>query len=272
MDPEFATKENVDTLWDVIIDTITIPPNKLIQSRNFFNEQLHHFYKSIHQSSTPTSLFQLNTQFISTFIQSYQQLPPAYTAESIQLERQSAFDKDLNARKSELNQYMTPAPPINAPNFTDPIDKPISGMSELVERARAERKYDVVQPLQQPQQQQQQKNHPQILQSTSSPMQASLPQPIKYIKIGGEINNINKEVVELPHPKKTLSWSSDLNNDLSTTASLFSKLKSKSISNEESNMETKMLQLNNKVDELVNMNMKILQMLQQQQEQYNQSS
>lgn len=247
MDPEFATKENVDTLWDVIIDSITIPPNKLLQSRHFFNEQLQHFYKS---SNTATSLFQLNTQFISSFIQSYQQLPPAYTSESIQLERQSAFDKDLTARKSELNRYMAPPPPTATPKFTDPVDKPLSGMAELVERARAERNYEVVHQQQQQPQQPQQPNPP-------------APPPIKYIKIGGEINNVNKEVVELPHPKKTLSWSSDLNNELTTT-SLFSKLKSKPVLTEEPDIETKILHLNNKIDELVNMNTKILLLLQQQ--------
>jgi len=270
MDQEFATKENVDTLWDVIIDTITIPPNKLVQSRHFFNEQLQHFYKS---SNTSTSLFQLNTQFISAFIQSYQQLPPAYTSESIQLERQTAFDKDLTARKSELNRYMAPPPPTATPKFTDPVDKPITGMAELVERARAERNYEVVQPPPSSSSQPSTR-HPSSSTQLSS-TQLSLTQlpsthlpspqpPIKYIKIGGEISNVNKEVVELPYPKKTLSWSSDINNEL-TTASLFSKLKSKPISIEEPDIETKIMHLNNKIDELVNMNTKILLLLQQQQ-------
>jgi hypothetical protein len=255
MSSEFATKENVDTLWEVIVDTIQTNPNNLGQIRNSFNEQLHLFYEREKISTSQIDLFQLNKQFVSVFIQKQQQQQhhqQKYTAEAIQSDRKTAFDKDLNARRSEFERSLAPPPP-DTPKFNDPVDKPINGMAELVAKALAERNYDTLE-----------RPKPSTTQSNS----------IKYIKIGGEIN-ANNDVIVLPNLqlqsqqslhqsyqrpnsppqqiKKTLSWSSDLtNND-----SIFSKLKFKQVNDEFE--EITLESLNTKLDDITILLQQLLQ-------------
>jgi hypothetical protein len=67
------------------------------------------------------------------------------TAEELQNERKSQFDKDLNKRQEEFENIMTiKAPPV--PNFLDKYDdKPIGEMDKIIKDMTAKRNYDVEQ-------------------------------------------------------------------------------------------------------------------------------
>jgi hypothetical protein len=67
------------------------------------------------------------------------------TAEELQNERKSQFDKDLNKRQEEFENIMAvKAPP--APNFLDKYDdKPIGEMDKIIKDMTAKRNYDVEQ-------------------------------------------------------------------------------------------------------------------------------
>jgi len=71
MSSEFATKENVETLWEVVVDTIQTNPNNLGYIRNSFNEQLRLFYEreKTNISSPQIDLFQINKHFYIFFVQ-----------------------------------------------------------------------------------------------------------------------------------------------------------------------------------------------------------
>jgi hypothetical protein len=254
---DFISNENVELIWEIIIDTDMIKSKQNInvsQMRQYFIEKTKMFYDN--EKNTYQNLTQMNKSFISLIVKDIQQIleksssrqhPPAIvTAQDIQAERKNTFDKNLNQKQEEFMAAMSvPVPEV--PKFNDKMDEPIGGnMAELISRTLAQRNFEMDQihkntnksdvenwlkpaetsikndtvthaqpklqlqmppPHSQPQQQQQ-------------PQQYQYQQPVKYIKIGENLDEnvvIKNNIVDLNvspkqqngHKntlKKVLSW------------------------------------------------------------------
>lgn len=187
MSGSFITNENIDLLWEIILEEEfirkVVSREKIVEFRNYFMFQIKEFHNVTAKMNLP--LVQLNKQFITNFMMVLQEpVTPTtatpntpnkqlYTSQEIQDERKTQFENDLTRKQNEFTRAMSvPVPEI--PKFGEDLDKPIgNAMEELIAKTLAERNYDIQQiqrqmpaPPQQSQQSQQQ---------------------IKYIKIGEEV-------------------------------------------------------------------------------------
>ena len=159
----FLNKENLTTLWDVISDEDIFKfLSRDIQSKiaQLFSNNVKGFFE-IEKTKT-NSLVDINKRYIMLILnhikKTYtQQMPNKIkildetptkefiTAEELQNERKSQFDKDLNKRQEEFENIMAvKAPPV--PNFLDKYeDKPIGEMDKIIKEMTAKRNYDVEQ-------------------------------------------------------------------------------------------------------------------------------
>ena len=257
----FLLDVNKQMVWDLIQDEFILnehSPETVQRISDVFNTNIKGFYES--EKNKSVDLFDLNKKYILTIlgyinnnILKPKQKPNMveekyYTHEDIQNDKRSQFDKELNMKKSEFTNAVTPKiPPV--PNFSDTIDEPIIEMEEAVRKMVEQRKYDIDQiPLLEKVEQKQKGD----LQSTfkipvveqksirgvpyraaegggSAPVveQKSIRRvyggnaPV-YIKIDNEniIDNKN-DVIDL-EPKKQISWSQT--NDI-IEQNIFNKLK-----------------------------------------------
>ena len=159
----FLHKENLTTLWDVISDEDIFKfLSRDIQGKiaELFTNNVKGFFE-IEKTKT-ASLVDINKKYIMLILnhikKTYTQQmpnkikildePPAkeiITAEELQNERKSQFDKDLNKRQEEFENIMSvKAPPV--PNFLDKYeDRPIGEMDKIIKDMTAKRNYDVEQ-------------------------------------------------------------------------------------------------------------------------------
>jgi hypothetical protein len=159
----FLTKENLTTLWDVISDEDIFKfLSRDIQSKvaQLFSNNVKGFFET--EKTKTNNLVDINKRYIMLILnhikKTYtQQMPNKIkildepptkefiTAEELQNERKSQFDKDLNKRQEEFENIMAvKAPP--APNFLDKYDdKPIGEMDKIIKDMTAKRNYDVEQ-------------------------------------------------------------------------------------------------------------------------------
>ncbi len=165
----FLNNENVQVLWDVVIDEDIIKR----QSREFqenilnlFRTNLKGFYDV--ESKKTTSLVDMNKKYILLILnhankQITKNVKPEYrkikildelpqkkvneliTYEEIQNDKRSQFDKDLNRRQEEFTNSMAlPVPPV--PKFTDNLEEgPISEIDKAIKELTSQRNYDVEQ-------------------------------------------------------------------------------------------------------------------------------
>jgi hypothetical protein len=187
MSASFITNENIDLLWEIILEEEfirkVVSREKIVEFRNYFIVQIKEFHNATAKLNIP--LVQLNKQFITNFMMVLQPQPQAvpqnkqlYTSQEIQDERKSQFENDLTRKQNEFTRAMTvPVPEI--PKFGEDLDKPIgSAMDELIAKTLAERNYEIQQI------QRQMPGPPPPQQSLQSPQSQ---QQIKYIKIGEEV-------------------------------------------------------------------------------------
>ena len=195
MSSSFKANENIDLLWEIILEEEfirkVVSREKIVEFRNYFIVQIKEFHNVTAKLNIP--LVQLNKQFITNFMMVLQQPTTTpnntpnnsqnniqnkqlYTSQEIQAERKSQFENDLTRKQNEFTRAMSvPVPEI--PKFSEDLDKPIgSAMDELIAKTLAERNYEI-------QQIQQQMPPPQTPNSSQQQSQ----QQIKYIKIGEEV-------------------------------------------------------------------------------------
>ena len=188
MSSSFITNENIDLLWEIILEEEfirkVVSREKIVEFRNYFIVQIKEFQNVTSKLNIP--LVQLNKQFITNFMMVLQ--PPSsvvtqktpnkqlYTSQEIQDERKTQFENDLTRKQNEFTRAMSvPVPEI--PKFGEDLDKPIgSAMDELIAKTLAERNYEI-------QQIQRQMPGPPPPPQQSQQTQ----QQIKYIKIGEEV-------------------------------------------------------------------------------------
>ena len=234
----FLNKDNLTTLWDVISDEDIFKfLSRDIQSiiAQLFSNNVKGFFE-IEKTKT-NSLVDINKRYIMLILnhikKTYTQKmpskikildePPAkeiITAEELQNERQSQFDKDLNKRQEEFENIMTvKAPP--APNFLDKYeDKPIGEMDKIIKDMTAKRNYDVEQIT----------KNAVIDDSWLKPQETS----VKSEKITKEIQPINEsrfkylnvDNVQQSPTKKNVTWGNNIEtSDSEIEENIFKKIK-----------------------------------------------
>jgi|LakMenEpi03Aug12_release.lakeMendotaPanAssembly.Ray.scaffolds.fasta_scaffold86964_1 hypothetical protein len=153
---DFLTKQNVDLLWEVIIDDDLFKnkPKELInQIGSIFTSQLRGFNEA--EKNNSSNLMNMNKRFIGLMLNHSRSIiisnkNPVKTRELItstdlQTERMSQFEKDLSQRQNEFTSAMTlPVPPV--PKFSDGnLDEPMSEMELAIKKALEQRNYDIEQ-------------------------------------------------------------------------------------------------------------------------------
>ena len=223
---DFLTKQNVDLLWEVIIDDDLFKnkPKELInQIGSIFTQNLRGFNEA--EKNNSSNLMSMNKRFIGLMLNHSRSIivsnknpvktKDLITSSDLQTERISQFEKDLSQKQSEFTNAMSlPVPPV--PKFSDNnLDEPIGEMELAIKKALEQRNYDIEQVS---------KNlNKSNADSWLKPQETSLksekitPQnnqnqnSLKYIKIDTQnIENtiIKKDIIDLG-PKKQISWEDD---------------------------------------------------------------
>lgn len=244
---EFIKPDNVEILWEVILDENVIntnDPNQLMNIKNYFNNQLRTYYEGEKMNPNAFNLFQLNKNFISNFItnihtQQNQQKPPLtlktqsvtsglqqkpdlITSEDIHTDRKNKFDNDLAARVNEFQNAMAlPIPEI--PKFSDKLDKPINEMEALIAQTLAQRNFEIEQIHKGTNKNDAEKwlkGEITSIKSKNAPQQQLInrSQEINYIQIGENMdsNNITNDIITLPNNIYSPSNSNSNYNSTST--------------------------------------------------------
>jgi hypothetical protein len=156
---DFLTKQNVELLWEVIIDDDlfkNMPKELINQIGSMFTQNLKSFYEL--EKNKFTHLMSMNKKFIVLMLNlsrsiiisnknssSVQKQKELITSTDLQTERISQFEKDLSQKQSEFTSAMTlPVPPI--PKFSDNnLDEPMTEMELAIKKALEQRNYDIEQ-------------------------------------------------------------------------------------------------------------------------------
>jgi hypothetical protein len=159
----FLTKENVNTLWDVISDEEifkSLHRDAQSQILNVFSTNIKGFFEN--EKTKTTNLVEINKKYIMLIlnyiktnfsqqkhnkIKILEESPvkESITYEEIQNVRKSQFEKDLGRLQEEFTNSMTlPVPEV--PTFADKYeDTPISEMDKMIKEMTAKRNYEVEQ-------------------------------------------------------------------------------------------------------------------------------
>jgi hypothetical protein len=297
----FLDKENLNTLWDVISDEEIFKfLTRDIQSKiaSLFLSNVKGFFEI--ERTKNNNLVDLNKKYIllilnyikQTYpyrpnkIKIYDELPTKenITAEEIQNERKSQFERDLYEKQQDFeNSINVKVPPV--PEFADKYeDTPISEMDKIIREMTAKRNYDV---------EQINRNNNSDLNQTTSWLKAqetslktekftpkkNQEEPIQNYSRFKFLNNIDEynnsvETNKIISQKKNVTWGE--NNEISNsendeeTQSIFNKLKkinkkeesseniqlsfNESTSEERiSNLENEIKSINNKIDIIINL-------------------
>ena len=159
---EFINRENVEMLWEIIIDEDSLKGNNMEQLNNYFQNEVRVFYEGAENidGEPGDGLFQMNKNFITTFMETisirthqqqkqsnkhpYNLNTPAefVTVEEIHADRKNQFEKDLSNKQNEFQRAIALQVP-ESPNFSDRLDRPIKEMDELIARTLAERNFEI---------------------------------------------------------------------------------------------------------------------------------
>ncbi len=158
----FVKKENVQMLWDVISDEDIfkfLSPTIQNNIYSLFLNNIPGFYET--EKMKTNNLVELNKKFMllilnyikKTYphqpnkIKIYNETPvkELITFEEIHNDRKSQFERDVNRRQEEFEDYMAiKAPPV--PEFSDKTsDHPIKDMDKMLKEMQARRNYEVEQ-------------------------------------------------------------------------------------------------------------------------------
>jgi len=158
---QFTNKQNLALLWDVLLDELNIK-----SKHPSFNSNVQQVFQSninpfITRAQPNTSLIELNKHFLSQVVLAVHKLFPQlsndvkritisseeviepYKIEDIQAERLSEFDKELNMKRMELENYMTLPKPKGVQFSDNNVDGKITSMDALVSEKLAERNLEL---------------------------------------------------------------------------------------------------------------------------------
>lgn len=158
----FLNKENISTLWDVISDEEIfnfLPRDIQSKVAEVFSKNIKGFFE-VERTKT-NNLIEINKKYIMLIlnhikknynykpnkIKIYDEYPlkENITAEEIQNDRKTHFEKEFQQRQQEFENSMSvKAPPV--PEFADKYnDKPIGEMDKIIKEMTAKRNYEVEQ-------------------------------------------------------------------------------------------------------------------------------
>lgn len=265
---EFIQIQNIEMIWDILLDE----EGSFIMKNNGHYEQaiksqfmtiIKNFYDYEKKSGLP--LLEMNKKIVAILVnewvpmlktqeqkirtpevhqQKQHQQPISesltlVTAEEIQNNRKTQFDKELNLKRNEFQGAMSVKPPPIV-DFKDKQDEPIGEMEKLIAETIAQRNFEINQIQNIPGNKAETEKWLQgdkvrtkpITSSSSAPSSALESNPgFKYIKIGEKLDDTTN-VIELSNQKKQLTWEdnetfSDFSSsfDDRSTESIFKKLK-----------------------------------------------
>jgi hypothetical protein len=164
---QFINKDNLDLLWEVLLDELSINKtntNLISKIKTIFDTNINLLTS---KTNSKTNILDINKQFLSQVLLAVNQLIPQlnqeqnikrinisdeevlepYKIEDIQAARKTDFEKELEMKKLELENYMTPSKPREL-DFSDRnLDGiiPLEGMDSLLAEKMAERNLDMEQ-------------------------------------------------------------------------------------------------------------------------------
>ena len=162
---QFTNKENLKLLWEVLLDELNINKTntKLIGNiKTIFESNINPFSSRVNPKS---HIMELNKQFLSQVVLAVNRLIPyikqeqnikritisdeevsePYKIEDIHASRQSEFEKEVERKRMELENYMTPQKPTEL-DFSDiNSDGKIKAMDSLVADKMAQRNFEIEQ-------------------------------------------------------------------------------------------------------------------------------
>jgi hypothetical protein len=287
----FLTKENVNTLWDVISDEEIFKfLSRDIQSNigNLFSTNIKGFFET--EKTKTNNLIEMNKKYILLILNYIKKNHPhqpskikileepavkeLITYEELHNERKTHFEKDLQQRQQEFEDTMSiKAPPV--PEFADKFtDKPIGEMDKIIKEMTSKRNYEVEQFNRNYQTDINQVTNWLKPQDTSIKSEKFVPQTkqedqpnqssrFKYLNVEEQEKPENKKIVS--PSKKKVSWDenlegSDKNDEVED---IFKKLKKVNIPEENitfvensdanriTNLETEIKILNAKMDTIL---------------------
>ena len=275
---DFLTKQNVDLLWEVVIDDDIFknkPKEVIKEINNIFSHNLKRFNEI--EKIKQTNLINMNKKFISFIMSSANSVIQTQqkekdnqliTSTDLHSERISLFEKELHQKQSEFSDAMSlKIPPV--PKFSDNnLDKPMGEMELAIKKALEQRNYDI----EQVSKTLNKSNADSWLRSqeTSLKSEKLVPlnklnqdtitskntlnnsnnsnlNPIKYIKIDNENignNFIKKDIIDL-NQKKHLTWEDEKNDIIESN--IFNKLKKITQNNEENEVNEVKEEKNNEI-------------------------
>ena len=228
---DFLTKQNVDLLWEVIIDDDLFKnkPKELInQIGSIFTQNLRGFNEA--EKNNSNTLMSMNKRFIGLILNHSRSIiisnkntiksKELITSTDLQTERISQFEKDLSKKQTEFTSAMSlQVPPV--PKFSDNnLDEPMGEMELAIKKAMEQRNYDIEQVNKtlnksnadswlKPQETsvKSEKIVPVKNQKSDYAQNSHVQNSLKYIKINENIENsiIKKDIIDLG-PKKHISW------------------------------------------------------------------
>ena len=274
---EFVTNENVDLLWEVIMENKKVDNKD--EFRKYFIDNLKSFFQEQQKEFAPGNKFDLvetNKKFIRQFVihVAREGTPQTntsgtfVTAEEIQKNRMSEFEQEFFKKQNEFKQFMTHQVP-ETPQFSEKLnDEPIGDMKNLIAMTLTQRNLDIDQiqsNIDKKEVEKWLKGQDTSIKPTIKSATPQINKTIKYIKIGDEIDTTTNAVeIHENQMKKSVSWEDDdgpnSNKDekeMQNTMHLFSKLKQVSnvnLGDETHNMKMmdKMESMMKKIDELNN--------------------
>ena len=228
---DFLTKQNVDLLWEVIIDDDLFknkPKELIIQIGSIFTQNLRGFNEA--EKNNSNNLMSMNKRFIGLILNHSRsniisnknpvKSKELITSTDLQTERISQFEKDLSKKQTEFTSAMSlQVPPV--PKFSDNnLDEPMGEMELAIKKAMEQRNYDIEQVNKtlnksnadswlKPQETsvKSEKIIPLKNQKTDYIQNSHVQNSLKYIKIDENIENtiIKKDIIDL-NQKKHISW------------------------------------------------------------------
>ena len=173
---KFLTKQNIELLWDVLLDELRIESNNkqiFTNVRSIFESNINPFTKNtnvnvnVNGLNINTQLVNLNKQFLSQVVMAVNRLFPSlkqeqefkriqisseeaqlvelYKVEDIREERRDHFEKQVNKKRIEFENSINQHKPAEL-DFSEKIDDgKIKEMDTLIAETVARRKFDIEQ-------------------------------------------------------------------------------------------------------------------------------
>jgi len=262
---QFVNKDNLELLWEVLLDELHINKtntNVISNVKTIFESNINLF---VFRSNPKTNILEQNKQFLNQVLLAVNQLLPQqnikrinitdeevlepYKIEDIQAARKTDFEKELERKKMELENYLTITKPKEL-DFSDRNFTSLPGMESLLADKMAERSLDFEQIYN--------NNYYNEVKSTIIPEQWLTPKKtsvnsekmeqtknisngrLKYINIDNDNNIINNNIINnnIINNNKKVSFNENITTNIleevpsSNPISIFQKLKKTNLEND----------------------------------------